>query len=1301
MSRLLVAFVFLRLVCTIEAAEPVPAFTAAGIDFFEKRIRPLLIDACYDCHSANGEKIRGGLRVDSRAALITGGESGSALSPGSPQASRIIEAVTYRNASLQMPPRKKLSDGAIADLTQWVKMGAPWPAEKPDASPPEEKPAIDFEARRRDHWAWQPVKKHEPPAVKNEAWVRNDIDRFILAKLEANQLSPSPEADPRTLIRRVTFDLTGLPPTAEEVAAFVKEWEKESSEFRVQSSELKGKGEERHGGTEARRHEGEEGKRESEKAGTREIGADKSEIRNPTASTAAQAAKSEIASTQNSELGTRNLPLPEPETRNSSYSRLVDRLLASPQYGQRQARHWLDVVRFADSKDSRGMGGEADIPFAYRYRDWVIDAFNRDLPYDRFIMQQIAGDIKTSSEFRVPSSELKGSQGKERRIETLKSAIRNPTASTAAQAAKSEIVSTRNSELETRNYSSLIATTMLAIGNWDAGDSDKRKMMSDIVDDQVDVISRGFLGMTIACARCHDHKFDPISTRDYYALAGFFFSSHIIPAPGDPTAGSPMLRLPLMSETQLAAIGDARRRVEELRRQINVQVDVHRREVITRELGRIKAYMAATEELHRSADRDDPVALTAIAARHGIHAAILKRFVRYIGLTGAGGTVPGMFTTKLSEVGRSPLVSGWGEPATPSVLAHTGHAPLKLLTFTLPPRSVAMHPSPTKHVAIGWRSKFTGIVAITGSAADADSACGNGFAWSIIHQRAGIITLLASGELDNGGSQTFAQGDTAKRLAAVQVEPGDLISLVIDARGREHACDTTAIRFTLREAAGGRREWDVTRDVVDSILASNPHADRHGQRDIWHFYAISEDGGEGDAKVPAGSLLAQWLASVTDPRLASDAQAKQSREQLAQAIHQLANSGEKPPANQSPANLALHKDFITASSPLWSTIDLPAYSELDRAPLDAMRTELAAQSKLASTKIEHAQGIAEGGVPGSEHAGFRDAKVHIRGRYDRLGETVPRGFPALIAATPQAAIKEGSGRLELAQWIASPRNTMTARVMVNRLWQHHFGRGLVATPDNFGHLGSPPSHPELLDHLATQFIAQGWSMKAMHRMIVMSATYRQDSGRHEGTEARRHEGERQMPAIRTDKFEIPNPKSLDPDNLLLRRQNRHRLDAEQLRDAMLAVTNQLDRSASLTPGPGTTDIASPRRSIYLMAIRSDRSTYRMLFDGADPTASIHARNESTIAPQALFMLNHPFALNTAKALAKLTEREGPTEDERKIAWLYERLFARPATPREIEIGLRLLREAASGDKAAAWTQYCQVLLCANEFVYID
>ncbi|MBU6401956.1 MAG: DUF1549 domain-containing protein, partial [Verrucomicrobia bacterium] len=388
------------------------ANAADGIEFFETRIRPVLVERCYPCHSANAGKLKGGLRLDSRDGVLKGGDNGPVLVPGHAEKSRLIAAIQYQNDDLRMPPPKrgKLSAAQIADFVAWVSMGAPDSRTTPVAGPVRAVPAdspYDFVAARK-LWAFRRPQAPPLPRVKNRRWPKSPIDRFILAKLEANHLTPSPRADKRTLLRRATFDLIGLPPTPAEIDAFLND-------------------------------------------------------RSPDA-----------------------------------FAKVLDRLLASPHYGERWARHWLDVVRYTDSFDARGIGGEADVPAAYRYRDWVVDAFNRDLPYDQFVIDQFAGDILATN---APG-----------RFDT----------------------------------NALIATGVMAIGEWGTGDADKEKMMTDIVADQIDVTGRAFLGLTLGCARCHDHKFDPIPTADYYSLAGIFFSSHILPSPGLKTAGSPVLRIPLV-----------------------------------------------------------------------------------------------------------------------------------------------------------------------------------------------------------------------------------------------------------------------------------------------------------------------------------------------------------------------------------------------------------------------------------------------------------------------------------------------------------------------------------------------------------------------------------------------------------------------------------------------------------------------------------------------------------------------------------------------------------------------------------
>jgi cytochrome c553 len=771
---------------------------ADEFDFFESKIRPILIDRCYACHSAKAEKLKGGLRLDTKEGIDRGGDNGPILVRGNPEKSRLIEAVRWGDEDTRMPPKKKLSDEQISDLVAWVKSGAPDPrvgvAAVPSTQP------YDFESARK-WWAFQPLNEPIVPRVKAQAWSRTAVDPFILAKMEERGLSPAAPVDKRALLRRATFDLTGLPPTEQEIESFL---------------------------------------------------ADESP---------------------------------------DSFAKVVDRLLASPAYGEKIARHWLDLVRYADSFDSRGTGGAGDIREAWRYRDWVVNAFNADLPYDQFVARQIAGDL-------MPPE--KG---------------------------------------EDFNAEGLIATGLYAIGNWPGGDADKEKMLTDIVDDQIDVTGRAFLALTLACARCHDHKFDPIPTSDYYALAGIFFSSHILPGPGKKTEGSPVMQIPIASAQA-----------------------VERR----------KRYEAQRAELE-------------------------------------------------------------------------------------------------------------------------------------------------------------------KNLKAAEYAP---------------------ILQSLRPAL-----------AVSRVAARIP------------------------------PLLATSWEPLPDP-----------------------------------------------------------------API---REQLETLEHSAPPPLQFANGIQDGGTPNTPYAAIGDAKIHIRGRYDRLGEIVPRRFPKVIAGESQKPIDRGSGRLDLAQWVTSPKNPLTARVMVNRIWQWHFGEGLVRTPSNFGKLGVPPTHPELLDDLAGRFIQSGWSIKAMHRLIMLSATYRQSS--------------------------VPTSMAMkaDPGNLLFTRVSRRRLEAEELRDALLAVTNTLDVKLG---GPAVNDLNIARRTLYVTTIRSDRSNFRTLFDAADPTAIIDHRIDSTVAPQALFLMNHPFLASKAAALAKLVQSQ-PSDDRARVDWLYRRLYARPATEAEIAIGLKVIPQS--------WEAYCQILLCTNEFAYVD
>jgi hypothetical protein len=382
------------------------------------------------------------------------------------------------------------------------------------------------------------------------------------------------------------------------------------------------------------------------------------------------------------------------------------------------------------------------------------------------------------------------------------------------------------------------------------------------------------------------------------------------------------------------------------------------------------------------------------------------------------------------------------------------------------------------------------------------------------------------------------------------------------------------------------------------------------------------------------------------------------------------------------SNADLYRAVTSSKGVFWAAArgDPEAFKAGADAVLVKLIDEQSALKKKLAEPPAIAHGFQEGGTPESKYVGFNDARIQIRGRYDRLGDVVPRRFPGILVTGTQPAISEGSGRLELANWIASPANPLTARVMANRIWQHHFGEGIVRTPNNYGKLGAPPTHPELLDWLALRLVEGNWSVKAMHRLVMNSAAYQQSSVAGAA-------------AVKAD-----------PDNLLLGRMSRRRLEAEALRDSLLAVAGRLDGAMG---GKAINDLNAPRRTMYLMTVRSERSNFRSLFDAADPAAIVEKRTESTVAPQALFLLNHPFVLEQTKALAQRVLAQPGERDEDRIQWAYQAVYGRPATEREVKIGLDVLESGkdsagVAGDgRLSAWDQYCQVLVCANEFMYVD
>ncbi len=770
----------------------------AAVEHFEKHVRPLLLEHCAGCHGKDG-KAKGGLKLTTAAELAAGGESGPAVVPGHADKSLLVEAVRYAG-DVKMPPKGKLRPDQIAAVEKWVKDGAVWPGGTGGPAATGGNPGGGITEEQKRFWAFQTVRE---PAV---AGPRHPIDALVRAKLDAAGLTPAPPADRRVLIRRATYDLTGLPPTPEEVAAFL---------------------------------------------------ADRAD---------------------------------------GAFARVVDRLLASPAYGERWARHWLDVARYADSN---GLDENTSFGNAWRYRDYVVRAFNADKPYDRFVLEQLAGDL-------LPDDPA-----------------------------------TREDRLT--------ATGFLVLGPKLLAEPDKAKMVMDIVDEQIDVFGKAFLGLTVSCARCHDHKFDPVPTRDYYALAGIFKSTKTM--------------------ASLATVAKAHERPLGPKDTPETLLYRDRLKLVTKELRALEQQFGKTPE----ADK---------AARHAIH---LK--------------------------------------------AEERRAEIKALEKAVPP--------------------------------------------------------------------------------------------------------------------------------------------------------------------PAAVL------SVQD---------------------------EATPA---------------------------------------------------------------------------DVKVHVRGSTQTLGELAPRGFLRVVTGDrPPAIPATASGRLELARWVASADNPLTARVMVNRVWQHHFGEGLVRTPDDFGTRGERPSHPELLDWLANQFVKDGWSLKSLHRLILLSDTYQMAS--------------RPVPA---------GAATVDPDNRLLSHFPRRRLDAEAIRDGMLAVAGTLDRTAGgslLANGNfeyvnndqsrAAARYDNARRSLYLPVIRNNVFDFFQTFDFVEPHVANGKRAVTVVAPQALYLMNNPFVAKQSAAFAEVLLKL-PADDAGRVTAAYERAYGRPPTTEEVARALGFVGRYAAGLEAVesdaakrrprAWAAWCQAVFASSEFVYVE
>lgn len=1023
MKRIASVLFFLWLLGLILPVVALPQ-TPTDLQYYETQVKPLLQKRCLPCHS--GEKAQAGLRLDIATGWLRGGVSGPAVQSGAPEKSLLIKAIRYQGEATAMPPTGKLPDAEITLLTEWIRRGAPAPTTKDTSGLPKTNPGKTPTA---PHWAFLPLQRPTVPIVKKPGViVNNPIDAFIGAKLEAKGLKPAPPADKRTLLRRVTFDLTGLPPTPEEMDAFLK------------------------------------------------------------------------------------------DSSPQAYEKVVDRLLASPRYGERWGRHWLDVVHYGDT---HGYDKDKRRDNAWRYRDYVIQALNQDTPYNRFVREQLAGDV-----------------------------------------------------LFPNDPEGMIATGFITAGPWDfvgqvelaEGTVEKAKTRNLDRDDMVANTMSTFVSMTVHCARCHDHKFDPIPQRDYYKLQAVFAGVDR----GDRVIGDP-------------AFLKKWNGLQEQKTQLTARRDALNQEIKS----------ASSAELKRL---DDEIATTE------------------------------------KEVVALPPVSGAG--TSPTNGYHS---------------AIETHSKVEKWVQIdlGKSQPLDSIVLYPARPTDFADTPGFGF------PRQFRITL--SDDADFARSQTV--GGSAEAVTGVSgpaVNHGDT-RLIFSGGGRP----ARYVRVTALEL------WPRTNDFVFAL-----------------------------AEVQVFSKDKNVAQGATVTALDSIEQGRWSTRYLTDNF----TSRDSIPDSNDKAEMALWTKRSTLESQLFS---LRSTRQTVAESLVKPETQLTLQKTVAELATVEAEikSLAVNRVYAPLPHAPRPIQVLARGEVEKpIGLVGPGALTCVSGLSSEFrgadTEDEGKRRVALAEWVVSPKNPLTWRSIVNRVWHYHFGRGIVDTPGDFGKNGGTPSHPELLDWLATTFMAPvsegkyacGQSFKKLHRLIVLSSTYRQSSA-YEAKAA-----------------------TVDADNRLLWRMNRSRLDAESTRDTVLAVSGTLDPTMG---GPGFElfrfkDDHSPiydhtaldkindpktwRRTVYRFTVRSVPNPFLESLDCADPNINTPVRNTTLTALQSLALLNDPFMLTQA---GKFAERLKTSSDPgAQIEQAYRLALARPPKPEEKAALVAYARKYGMPNA-------CRLLFNLSEFVFID
>ena len=962
-----------------------------GVEFFRNEVKPILQQNCFKCHGGLDDKghpkVKSGLQLISRKGLMKGGAHGPVFNESDPAKSLLLEVISYQNEDLQMPPRGKLADDQIAKITRWLDMGAPWTPEDADLLVEVHDPlagVTEVNEKTKAHWSYKPMTRVEPPQVSDPAWAVNPVDAFIRAKLDEKGLQPVGEASKAALLRRLSYDLTGLPPSLEEIRAF------------------------------------------------------------------------------------------EADTSPDAWGKQVDRLLASPQYGEKWARHWLDVVRYAESN---GFERDNDKPFVWRYRDYVIRSFNQDKPYDRFLMEQLAGD-----------------------------------------------------ELPDKTADSQIATGMLKLMPWDDEPADRKQHYFDVMDDNVRTVTEGFLAMTAGCARCHDHKGDPIPQSDYYKFVSFFRGIEPMGRGGKQTE---FIESPDFEQERDSRLAE-----------------------LTAEEEKIRQWMAGAEaDAMANVRRTRPEVAAKVNSLAGMDRwlvtdARLRPTTWYYTVTKP--------SEDWSAVGFRAERANWQQ----------GLAPFGTASAAAQARTVWTGSDI-------WLQTTFGLESIP---------------------KAVMIHLFHDED-----AEIYLNGQPVLQREHHSVDYDRIEAPEAFMRALQTGRNVLAVH--VRQTAGGQ------------------------------FFDI---GLEVDAVTPADLVLRRDLRAASRKGRATYVQGQKRLEEI---------------------------------------------SMLKKSPgIEAMV-------------------VTEGGpIPPPTH-------IHLRGSAHAEGEEVRPGFPkiwggedAKIPPVPEGA-KSSGRRLELAKWIARPDHPRTARVMVNRIWQHHFGRGLSPTPNDFGYLGTAATHPELLDWLATEFVAKGWSVKAIHRLLLDSKVYRLSIASDEKAAA------------------------ADPGNDLFWRFNPRRLTAEELRDSILASTGELNLemagpsvyipmpeevlATSSTKG-GKWGVSPPdqanRRSVYVKIKRSLQSPLFTDFDGADTDNSCPTRFTTTVPTQALAMMNSEFIHDKAKALAERLKKEHPGDLQAQVKRAFELVVCRPADESEVALSLGFINKLKSENKLdgdLALQRFCVGVFSFNEFFYLD